>query len=202
MFLDYGLTTTSTSDPSIVAISAPGQVTGTIVTVPASTSQTFATSLATAPTTTYITYSQLKNNLSPGTIKMMKNDGNIIITPQTEQIVLHTGQPRKEKRSSLTFAPQTSNIQSSPTVVVPSSTIISASQQPNTNVSTNEADIKRSIMQLQKEEMEHRLKEAKLKCEIQEIEKSKAKEELLQMREIHKMKIKEMELRLRNMERS
>lgn len=59
-----------------------------------------------------------------------------------------------------------------------------------------------SIQELQKQEHLLRIREAKLRCEVQEIEKEKAREELLQLREIHRMKIKEMELRLRNMERS
>lgn len=59
-----------------------------------------------------------------------------------------------------------------------------------------------SIQDLQKQEHLLRVREAKLRCEVQEIEKEKAREELLQMREIHRMKIKEMEMRLRNMERS
>lgn len=58
------------------------------------------------------------------------------------------------------------------------------------------------ISELQKQEQLLRVREAKLRCEVQEIEKEKAREELLQMREIHRMKIKEMEMKLRNMERS
>lgn len=58
------------------------------------------------------------------------------------------------------------------------------------------------VSELQKQEHLLRVREAKLRCEVQEIEKEKAREELLQMREIHRMKIKEMEMRLRNMERS
>lgn len=59
-----------------------------------------------------------------------------------------------------------------------------------------------SIQELQKQEYVLRVREAKLRCEVQEIEKEKAREELLQLREIHRMKIKEMEMKLRNMERS
>lgn len=59
-----------------------------------------------------------------------------------------------------------------------------------------------SVQELQKQEQFLRVREARLRCEVQEIEKEKAREELLQMREIHRMKIKEMETRLRNMERS
>lgn len=59
-----------------------------------------------------------------------------------------------------------------------------------------------SVQDLQKQEQLLRVREAKLRCEVQEIEKEKAREELLQMREIHRMKIKEMEARLRNMDRS
>lgn len=59
-----------------------------------------------------------------------------------------------------------------------------------------------SVQDLQKQEQLLRIREAKLRCDVQEIEKEKAREELLQMREIHRMKIKEMEMRLRNMERS
>lgn len=59
-----------------------------------------------------------------------------------------------------------------------------------------------SNAELQRHELVFRYREAKLRCEIQEAAKEKAKEELLQLREIHRMKIKEMEMRLRNMERS
>lgn len=59
-----------------------------------------------------------------------------------------------------------------------------------------------SIAEMQRQEQVFRLREARLRCEVQEIEKEKAREELLQMKEVHRMKIKEMETRLRNMERS
>lgn len=59
-----------------------------------------------------------------------------------------------------------------------------------------------SLVELQRHELELRVREAKLRLEVQEIEKEKAREELIQMREIHRLKIKEMEQRLRNMERS
>ena len=68
--------------------------------------------------------------------------------------------------------------------------------------SSSKSEHRSAIQELQREEMEYRVREAKLKCELQQIEKQKAKEELLQMREIHKMKIKEMEIRLRNIERT
>lgn len=50
--------------------------------------------------------------------------------------------------------------------------------------------------------MELKVKEATLRVEIQELEKEKKRQELIQIREIHCWKIKEMEQRLRNMERS
>lgn len=59
-----------------------------------------------------------------------------------------------------------------------------------------------TLQELQKQEQLLRIREAKLRCEVQEMEKEKAREELLQMKEVHRMKIKEMETRLRNMERS
>lgn len=182
-----------------MAISSPTQVTGTIVTVPSTSVQT----LTGAPTT-YITYSQLKNTVGTNAIKVVKNDGsNIIISPEVEPIMLHTS-ARKEKRPSITSAalsisqPMINTTRSS---AIPSASINSP-QQTATSASLDEVTLKRSILQMQKEEMEYRLREAKTKCELQEIEKLKAKEELIQMREIHKMKIKEMELRLRNIERT
>lgn len=59
-----------------------------------------------------------------------------------------------------------------------------------------------TLVELQRQEMELKVREAKLRVEVQEIEKEKTREELMQMREIHRLKIKEMEQRLRNMERS
>lgn len=59
-----------------------------------------------------------------------------------------------------------------------------------------------SLAELQRQELELKVREAKLRLEVQEIEKEKAREELIQMREIHRLKIKEMEQRLRNMERA
>lgn len=59
-----------------------------------------------------------------------------------------------------------------------------------------------SISEIQRQEAVLRLREAKMRCEVQELAKEKAREELMQLREIHRMKIKEMEMRLRNMERS
>lgn len=59
-----------------------------------------------------------------------------------------------------------------------------------------------SISEIQRQEAVLRLREARMRCEVQELAKEKAREELMQLREIHRMKIKEMEMRLRNMERS
>lgn len=59
-----------------------------------------------------------------------------------------------------------------------------------------------STAEIQRQEAALRFREAKLRCEVQELAKEKAREELLQLREMHRMKIKEMEMRLRNMERS
>lgn len=59
-----------------------------------------------------------------------------------------------------------------------------------------------SLTELQRQEMELKVRTARMRLEVQEIEREKAREELIQMREIHRMKIKEMEQRLRNMERS
>lgn len=75
-------------------------------------------------------------------------------------------------------------------------------QSSPVNVSITRETENLSTQDLQKQEQWLRIREAKLRCEVQEIEKEKAKEELLQLREIHRMKIKEMEMRLRNMERS
>lgn len=59
-----------------------------------------------------------------------------------------------------------------------------------------------SLAELQRHEMELKVRAAKVQLEVQEIEKEKAREELIQMREIHRLKVKEMEQRLRNMDRS
>lgn len=59
-----------------------------------------------------------------------------------------------------------------------------------------------TLAELQRQEMELKVREAKLRVEVQEIEKEKTREELIQMREMHRLKIKEMEQRLRNMERT
>lgn len=76
-------------------------------------------------------------------------------------------------------------------------------QSPPITITTSVKDNENvPISELQKQEHLLRVREAKLRCDVQEIEKEKAREELLQMREIHRMKIKEMEMRLRNMERS
>lgn len=73
----------------------------------------------------------------------------------------------------------------------------------NLPIETNDGSMESvSLIELQRQELELKVREAKLRLEVQEIEKEKAREELIQMREIHRMKIKEMEQRLRNMERS
>lgn len=58
------------------------------------------------------------------------------------------------------------------------------------------------IAQMQKQEMELRLRELQIKCEVEELRKEIVREELRQMREIHKWKVKEMELRLKNIDRT
>lgn len=198
---DYGLGSSST-DPNIVAISSPTQVTGTIVTVPTTSVQT----ITPTPTTTYITYPQLRTSIGSNTVKVVKNNGNsIIIAPQTDSIMLHTPPQRREKRTSQVSTTQLITqpmVQITPTQ---QSAITAASvhaSPQNQHISVDETELKRSILQMQKEEMEYRVREAKLKCELQEMEKLKAREELIQLREIHQMKIKEMELRLRNIERT
>lgn len=58
------------------------------------------------------------------------------------------------------------------------------------------------IAQMQKQEMELRLRELQIKCEVEELRKEIVREELRQMREIHKWKVREMELRLKNIDRT
>lgn len=79
----------------------------------------------------------------------------------------------------------------------------SSPPQNSVPVDANDGSIESaSLTELQRQEMELKVREAKLRVEVQEIEKEKTREELMQMREIHRLKIKEMEQRLRNMERS
>lgn len=146
----------------------------------------------------------MRNNTPQNTIKL--NGNNIIISPQTDPVILHPNTHREKKPSITSIQAPATPIIAQPIVnTSPVAAIASASVSPSQqslSTSQDEAEMKRSILQLEKEELEYRLREAKTKCEIQDIEKLKAKEELIQMREIHKMKIKEMELRLRNIERT
>lgn len=129
-----------------------------------------------AQTTAYITYSPSSTaTIGNQNIQLVKSSsGNYLITTP------NTTTPQQVIRG-------TRINQSSPI------TATTSSAKDSENV---------PISELQKQEQLLRVREAKLRCEVQEIEKEKAREELLQMREIHRMKIKEMEMRLRNMERS
>lgn len=154
-----------------------------IVTIPAQTTRSATlvlpkqepspSSSTAAPTTAYITY-------SPSSTATIANQNIQLVKSASGNYLITTPN---------TTAPQqvirTSRVnQSSP---------ITATIKDSENA---------SVQDLQRQEHLLRLREAKLRCEVQEIEKEKAREELLQMREIHRMKIKEMEMRLRNMERS
>lgn len=166
-----------------MALSAPAP--SSIVTIPAQTSrgatlvtlpkqETSPSSSSAAPTTAYITYSPSSTaTIANQNIQLVKSaSGNYLITTPN------------------TTAPQQ---------VIRTSRVSQSSPITATTIKDME---NASVQELQKQEQLLRLREAKLRCEVQEIEKEKAKEELLQLREIHRMKIKEMEMRLRNMERS
>lgn len=128
-----------------------------------------------APTAAYITYSPSSTaTISNQNIQLVKSaNGNYLITTPTTNTTAQQG-IRGTRVNQVS---------------------------PNTTTTTRDVE-NASVQDLQKQEHLLRVKEAKLRCEVQEIEKEKAREELLQMREIHRMKIKEMETRLRNMERS
>lgn len=157
---------------SIVTIPAQTQRGTTLVTIPKQ--EPSPSSSSNAPTTAYITYSPTSTaTIANQNIQLVKSaNGNYLITTPAST---STHQVIRGTRAN----------QSSP---IPTSTL------KDTDSS--------SIQDLQKQEQLLRVREAKLRCEVQEIEKEKAREELLQLREIHRMKIKEMETRLRNMERS
>lgn len=155
-----------------------------IVTIPATAQikkQNESTSPSSAtPTTAYITYSpQTTSTITNQNIQLVKSaSGNYLITTPSPAGPSHQQVLRNIRIS-----------QTSPATV------------QNTNSNNKDLD-NLSLSELQRQEQVLRIREAKLKCEVQEIEKEKAREELLQMREVHRMKIKEMETRLRNMERS
>lgn len=168
---------------SIVTIPAQTQRGTTLVALPGQSYEHVkkqepspSSSSTAAPTTAYITYSPSPTaTIGNQNIQLVKSaSGNYLITTPT------TATPQQVIRSARVN-------QSSP--ITATTTI----KDLNENA---------SIQDLQKQEHLLRVREAKLRCEVQEIEKEKAREELLQMREIHRMKIKEMEMRLRNMERS
>lgn len=173
MFLDLALATPTPS--SIVTIPAQTQRGTTLVALP-SKQEPSPSSSGQAPTTAYITYSPSSTaTIANQNIQLVKSaSGNYLITtPNTT--------------TSQQVIRGTRVNQSSP--ITASTTTIKDSE----NVPFSD---------LQKQEQLLRVREAKLRCEVQEIEKEKKREELLQLREIHRMKIKEMEMRLRNMERS
>lgn len=157
---------------SIVTIPAQTSRGATLVALPKQ--EQSPSSSATAPTTAYITYSPSSTaTIANQNIQLVKSaSGNYLITTPN------------------TTAPQQ---------VIRTSRVNQTS--PITTTTIRDGD-NASAQELQKQEQLLRVREAKLRCEVQEIEKEKAREELLQMREIHRMKIKEMEMRLRNMERS
>lgn len=175
---DYTLATPAPS--SLVTIPAQTQRTTTVI-----PNQTFETKIRTqndstttsAPATAYITYSpQSASTITNQNIQLVKGaNGNYLIT---------TPSPAGTSQSQVLR-----NIRISQTS--PITTTTSTKNMENL-----------SIQEMQRQEQLLRIREAKLRCEVQEIEKEKAREELLQMKEVHRMKIKEMETRLRNMERS
>lgn len=172
MIVDLALATPAPS--SIVTIPAQTARGTTLVALPKQ-DQSPPASVA-APTTAYITYSPSSTaTIANQNIQLVKSaSGNYLIT-----------------------TPNTSTQQQ----VIRSSRVNQSSPITATTSTIKDTE-NASIQDLQKQEQLLKIKEAKLRCEVQEIEKEKAREELLQMREIHRMKIKEMEMRLRNIERS
>lgn len=166
---------------SIVTIPAQTPRGTTMVAIPSQTYEAHVkkqegspSSSATAPTTAYITYSPTSTaTIANQNIQLVKSaNGNYLITT-----------PASTSSQQVIRGARVN--QSSP--------ITTSALKDTENA---------SIQDLQKQEQLLRVREAKIRCEVQEIEKEKAREELLQLREIHRMKIKEMEMRLRNMERS
>lgn len=172
VFTDLALATPTPS--SIVTIPAQTQRGTTLVALPTK-QEPSPSSSGQAQTTAYITYSPSSAaTIGNQNIQLVKSSsGNYLITTP------NTTAPQQVIRG-------TRINQSSP--ITASATVKDSENAP--------------ITELQKQEQLLRVREAKLRCEVQEIEKEKAREELLQMREIHRMKIKEMEMKLRNIERS
>lgn len=167
---------------SIVTIPAQTQRGTTLVALPdqnyghVKKQESSPSSSSAAPTTAYITY-------SPSSSATIGNQTNIQLVKSANGNYLIT----------------------TPTAPAPQQVIRSAriNQSSPITATASTKDVENaSVQDLQRQEHLLRVREAKLRCEVQEIEKEKAREELLQMREIHRMKIKEMEMRLRNMERS
>lgn len=121
----------------------------------------------------------------------------IAYTPLRQDRVISDNQiARTHYLLATTTSSESTSVASAPPAQAPPA---QATRKETVVVSTEQSA---TIQNLQRREHELRLKEAKIRVEIQEIEREKAREELIQMREIHKLKIKEMELKLRNMERS
>lgn len=176
-FVDLGIATPASS--SIVTIPAQSQ---RAIVLPAQKQNESSTS---APTTAYtITYSSSVKDATYNSqnIQLVKSAaGNYLITTPTANANIQSQILRNNVRSEQH----------------------QQHQQQHTEISPTARDHESiSLQELQKQEQLLRIREATLRCDVQELEKEKAKEELIQMREIHRMKIKEMEMRLRNMERS
>lgn len=166
---------------SIVTIPAQTQRGATLVALPGQNYEhvkkqdSSPSSSSAAPTTAYITY-------SPSSTATIGNQNIQLVKSATGNYLITT-----------------------PSAATPQQVIRGArlNQSSPITATTSTKDVENASLQdLQKQEQLLRIREAKLRCEVQEIEKEKAREELLQLREIHRMKIKEMEMRLRNMERS
>lgn len=188
---DYGLPTPAPS--SIMAIPVSNQGT-TLVTLPSTSVETSDKKLVAQSSissgqssTTFIAYSPIKEqshfDSQNHSIQLIKSSsGNYMIaSPQG---------PANHSVSAAAGSATTKRDHTS----VPTMTAVHSMDAAGPTIA--------NLADLQRQEVELKLREAKLRCEVQEIEKEKAKEELIQMREIHRMKIKEMELRLRNIERT
>lgn len=174
-----------------------------IVTIPAQTSRTLihgrtdSSSASTSATPQTAGSFQCYSNLGSKSITNASNQFPAYITysPQTTATI-------GSQNIQLVKSSNGNYLITTPAQQHISTTRSARTSQASPTISTARETDHLSNAELQRQELVYRYREAKLRCEIQEAAKEKAKEELLQLREIHRMKIKEMEMRLRNMERS
>lgn len=126
----------------------------------------------TSQSTTYIAYTPIKEHNNGSGVQLIQKNGGSFVITSATPATLTTAHRNSPSRVSVSADASDASLESA------------------------------SLVELQRQELELKVREAKLRLEVQEIEKEKAREELIQMREIHRLKIKEMEQRLRNMERT